>query len=79
MFKLIAPQGEIEFVVEREPNQGTPYWTIYNADTKKYYFDDNDRTFANPLVEETLRIWGFVPTDDDLDDEFRWTKTLVKI
>jgi hypothetical protein len=77
-FRLVAPQGEVEFVVEQEPNLGTPYWTIWRALSAEHFFNDAAHTPANALIEETMKVWGFTPSDEDLSDEERWLKTLVK-
>lgn len=76
-FRLDSPQGHVEFVLEREPNLGTPYWTIWKTVAQEYFFDDG-HTSANALIEETMKVWGFTPGDQDLGDGKRWAKTLVK-
>jgi hypothetical protein len=78
VLKLVAPQGEVEFVVEQEPNLGTPYWTIWRALSAEHFFNDAARAPANALIEETMKVWGCTPSDEDLSDEERWLKTLVK-
>jgi hypothetical protein len=78
VLKLVAPQGEVEFIVEQEHNAGTPYSTIYNTAATEHFFNDAERTPANALIEETMKIWGCTPNDEDLSDEARWAKTLVK-
>jgi hypothetical protein len=77
-FRLVAPQGEVGFVVERRTNLGTPYWTIYNTLATEHFLNDDNRTPANALIEETMKVWGCTPDDEDLSDEARWAKTLVK-
>jgi hypothetical protein len=79
LFRLVSPQGEIEFAVERESSLGTPYSTIYTTLAAEHFFNDAARTPANALIEETMKVWGFTPGNDkDLSDEARWAKTLVK-
>jgi hypothetical protein len=49
-----------------------------HRNSKEHFFDDANHTPANALIEETMKVWGSSSDDEDLNDEARWAKTLVK-